>query len=356
MISLKKYLDSPRAGSNGHGSQDEDGLLPVAIAAYGSALMEMGCCSLSACPALGEGLKQSLDRLQAGLSAEMSCEAARATDARVQEELQEWGRRTARHFQEKTGEVKQLLIVMARTAESVGARDQSCAGQMNDVTARLKTIATLDNLTEIRASIEKSAADLKSSIERMTSEGKAEIEQLQAEVSSYRTKLEEAEEIASRDALTGLRSRLCVESHIERRIDSAVPFCVAILDIDGFKKVNDEHGHLTGDELLKQFAGEMRSACRSTDVIGRWGGDEFIILFECGMVEAKAQTDRLMKWVCGDYSVQGNSGAKKLRVDASIGLAEHVTNQPMKELLARADQAMYEHKAASNTSQSKSKR
>ncbi len=60
------------------------------------------------------------------------------------------------------------------------------------------------------------------------------------------------------------------------------PFCVAIIDIDEFKRVNDEHGHLVGDELLKQFAAEMRSVCRSTDTIGRWGGDEFILLLHCG--------------------------------------------------------------------------
>ena len=62
--------------------------------------------------------------------------------------------RTARHYQQKTGEVKELLIVMARTAESVGERDQRCAGQINEVTARLEKIASLDDLSEIRASIE----------------------------------------------------------------------------------------------------------------------------------------------------------------------------------------------------------
>ncbi|HEV2487822.1 MAG TPA: GGDEF domain-containing protein [Terracidiphilus sp.] len=181
----------------------------------------------------------------------------------------------------------------------------------------------------------------------MTAEGKAAIDQLREQVSTYQAKLEEAEKIASRDALTGLRNRLCVESLIERQIGAKVAFCVAIADLDGFKKVNDEHGHLTGDELLKQFATELVSACRSTDVIGRRGGDEFIILFVCSFPDASAQSDRLSKWVCGNYTIRGKSGAQKLMVDASIGLAEHMPGETMKDLLARADAAMYEQKATS---------
>ena len=355
MISLKRYLDSVPAGSISNCRQDRDGIVSVAITAYGSAIVAMGRCSMDACPGLGGELKQQLDDLNRNLCVDANCETLVATDRKVQEQLQGWGRRTARHYQQKSDEVKELLIVMAHMAESVGARDQRCAGQINEVTARLTAIVSLDNLTEIRSSIERSAAELKTSIERMTTEGRAAIDRLREQVLTYRTKLEEAEEIASRDALTGLRNRLCVESLIERQIGAGVTFCVAIVDIDGFKRVNDEHGHLTGDELLKQFAAELVSACRSTDVIGRWGGDEFIIVLECGFPEANAQIKRLSNWVCGNYTIPGNPSTQKLRVDASIGLAEHISDEAMKDLLARADAAMYEHKAASKTSKSDSR-
>jgi diguanylate cyclase (GGDEF)-like protein len=109
--------------------------------------------------------------------------------------------------------------------------------------------------------------------------------------------------------------------------------------------VNDVHGHLTGDELLKQFAGELRSACRSTDMIGRWGGDEFILVFDSGLEEAEAQTERLRKWVCGNYDVPGKTGTLKLRVDASMGLAAYAAGEEMNALVGRADAAMYEQKA-----------
>src|ERR1019366_4621816 len=161
MISLKKYLDSAPFSTNADCWQQKDEIASVAIAAYGSALESMGNCSLGACPSLGSELKQRLGELNRNLSSRMNCESLEFTDRQVQEQLQDWGRRTATHCQQKSDEVKELLIVMARIAESVGARDQRCAGQINEVTARLTAIASLDNLTEIRSSIMRNAAELK---------------------------------------------------------------------------------------------------------------------------------------------------------------------------------------------------
>ena len=348
MISLKKYLDSSGAAAM-PSLPGDTAVLPAVIAAYGSALVAMGSSSLDACPALGDDLKRKLDRIREELSEQTPAPAIRATDTEVQQSLQAWGMQTASHYRQKTGEVRELLLLMARTAESVGERDQRCAGQINQVTARLKTIASLEDLSEIRSSIEASAADLKTSIDRMAAEGKAALSELRAEVTVYQAKLEEAEEAASRDGLTRLRNRACVEGQIERRIAEAALFCVAILDIDEFKSVNDQHGHLAGDELLRQFAAELKSACRSTDVIGRWGGDEFIVLLNCGWAEAEAQIERLKKWVCGNYSLETKAGPRKLNIRASIGLAEHKRGQDLKALLATADAEMYKCKRPSHT-------
>jgi diguanylate cyclase (GGDEF)-like protein len=369
MISIKKYLDSKQiaqiapevetrveSGPQDNRPRTEENPVAMALSAYRSALREMGNCSLDACPALGPALKQGLGKLEEKLSAHVSPATLEATQATVREQLQDWGQRTAGHYRQKTGEVRELLIVMARTAESAGERDQRCAGQINDVTTQLESIASLEDLAEIRLSIVKSAADLKMSLNRMAVEGKEAMDGLKAEVSRYQLKLEEAEELASRDALTGLRNRSWVESQIERRIAAGTALSVAIVDIDWFKRVNDEYGHIVGDELLQQFAKELKSASRSTDAIGRWGGDEFILLLDSGLEEATAQIDRLSVWVCGNYDLKARNGGIKLKVGASIGLAEHADGETMKELLVRADTAMYFRKTASRAKGSGSRR
>lgn len=356
MISLKRYLDSAQTGSQIDSEPNTGELLPIAVAAYRSVLSEMGNCSLDSCPALGDELKTGLGKLGEMLSKGLSREAWGTAEKSAQEQLQEWGRRTARHYQQKTGEVKEILILMAHTAESVGARDERCAQQISEVTTQLRAIANLEDLSDIRASIEHSASALKASIDRMACEGKTAINRLRVEVAGFQAKLEEAEYIASSDSLTGLRSRLYVEEQFKRRIDGQLRFCVAIIDIDGFKRVNDENGHLAGDELLKQFTAELKAACRAADIVGRWGGDEFIILLDSGMQEAKAQIDRLREWVCGNYTVHRESSPVKLRVQASIGLAEYLPGEALKALLARADAEMYQEKAASRDDRNRPRR
>ncbi len=357
MISIRKYLDGTaeapeaeaapvRVWARDGGKAKDGGLLRASLGAYRAALGEMGRCGVDACPAEGTALQASLTEIAHGIGEQPTPEAMATADGRVQTELREWGRRTARHYRRKAGEVKEILLAMARTTESVGQRDERYARQIGDVTRTLHRIANLDDISQMRSSIEHSTAELKASIERMTAEGKAVLELMQTQVTTFQAKMEEAEQMASIDALTRLRSRMCVEAQLEQHIAAGAPFCIAILDIDGFKGVNDAHGHLAGDGLLKQFAGELRSACRSTDVVGRWGGDEFLIVMDGERAPADAQMERVSKWVCGQYTVETGAGAVKMQVSASIGVADWMPGEPLAQLLERADAAMYACKAA----------
>jgi diguanylate cyclase (GGDEF)-like protein len=347
MISLKRFLDESRGDTFERPASGANGIFPLLLAAYRAALREMGNSSVEACPAMGEDLKRNLGKVGESLGLEPTADHIEEAGLKVQDLLQDWGKRTAQHYLEKSEEVKGILMVMARTAESVGERDQRCALQINNVTGRLEKIASLEDLTQIRSSIVASASELKTSIDRMTAEGKQAVDQLRAEVAVYQKKLEEAEKLASSDTLTGLKTRLWVERHLEWRFATSTPFCVLIIDIDAFKSVNDAHGHGVGDELLQQFSSELKSACRMTDVVGRWGGDEFIVLWECNLDEAKSQIIRLRDWICGNYKLRGQSGPLKIHIDASIGVAERLPGESIKSLLSRADRAMYEEKAES---------
>jgi hypothetical protein len=259
MISIRKYLEAPsalEAAAPGPRPQKRIAgeLAAPLVDAYRATLMEMGRSGTDACPATGAELASSLADLSGKLASGLDSASLAEADNAARCSLQDWGRRTSRHFQQKAGEVKEMLLAMARTAESVGERDQRCARQIDDVTTQLRRIASLDDVSQIRASIERSASELKTSIERLNAEGKAVLDALQAKVITFQARMEEAEQLASLDALTRLRSRLWVEGQLEQRIASAANFCVAILDIDGFKSVNDTYGHVAGDEVLRQFA------------------------------------------------------------------------------------------------------
>jgi diguanylate cyclase (GGDEF)-like protein len=347
-ISLKKYLDLDpeelrKLASKSNQTEPND-LLSSTLECYRSALGAMGSCGAAACPALGADLQESLRTLAEPLSSNIREKTLRQTEERIEQQLQQWGGRTAEHFKNKASEVKELLILLARTAEAAAARDQRHAYRFTELTEQLQSIANLDDLTQIRTSLVQKAAELKACVDRMTQDGRESVAQLQTQLSCYETKLQEAEQQASLDSLTGLDNRRAVQKKIESRIEQERTFSVAMLDVNGFKQINDRFGHLAGDELLKQFAAELRSAFRATDVVGRWGGDEFVLVMDCSLAEAAARLERIRKWVFGEYTVQCATGPCRVYMRAATGLAQWQPGYTLPSLLECADAEMYRQK------------
>jgi hypothetical protein len=233
MISLKRYLDREVHPGATHNSESTP--CPSVLEAYCASLAHMSECGVDACPDLGPELVRGLRRIIESLGPAPTKEAVRASETAVRELLRRWGREVASYHDAKTTDVRDLLLVMSRTAESLGNKDDRFARRLDTVTSQLSSITNLNDVSRMRASVEASARELKESLEKMTSEGKALIEHLRAEVSTYQTKLEKAERAASCDTLTGLGSRHWVESRIEQRIESGAPFAIVLVDIDRFR-------------------------------------------------------------------------------------------------------------------------
>jgi len=313
--------------------------------AYRGALGAMGNSGLRACPALGPGLQRSLMLLAESLTKAVTPPLIKETEGQVEEQLHAWGEQTAQYFQQRAGDVKEILMVLALAAESVAERDQRYATQFGEFTKRLQALANLEDLPQIRSAIVRGAKELKICVDKMEQDGRESVAALRTQVSNYQTKLEEAEQRASHDVLTGLDNRQGVESKLKRRMEARKTFSVVLLDLNGFKQVNDTYGHEAGDDLLKQFSTELRSASRATDVVGRWGGDEFIVVLDGSMTEARSHVERMQKWVFGSYTLHLGAEGPKVEVSAAIGLVEWQPGESIKDLLGRADALMYKQKA-----------
>ncbi|HVX96419.1 MAG TPA: sensor domain-containing diguanylate cyclase [Polyangia bacterium] len=150
-------------------------------------------------------------------------------------------------------------------------------------------------------------------------------------------------EQATHDVLTQFFNRRYIEDalgkEVERAERHARPLVVAILDADHFKRVNDTHGHHAGDEVLRAISQRCRQTLRANDVLGRYGGEEFVIVFpETTLEEAGVVAERLRAAVAGSPVEVGGDA---LSVTVSIGLAAHTSGQNRDKLLQRADAALY---------------
>lgn len=154
---------------------------------------------------------------------------------------------------------------------------------------------------------------------------------------------------AMRDALTGLPNRALLLDRLDRivgHLKSRQPgVAIMYLDLDGFKAVNDNHGHAAGDELLCQVAGRLRSLLRDQETAARLGGDEFVVVMPglTNTTELQARANRIIETLCSPYRL----AETVVEIGVSIGIAVSPTDgRESADLLQKADQALYVAKSS----------
>jgi diguanylate cyclase (GGDEF)-like protein len=170
--------------------------------------------------------------------------------------------------------------------------------------------------------------------------------QLEAEKAALEATRRELHIQATHDSLTGIFNRAAMLEHLQREIARATrdraPLGILIADLDHFKNLNDSYGHLCGDDIIREAADRLRSAMRGYDIVGRYGGEEFLILFPgWDLHVAPGRVDDLLDAVRGrSFDVCGAN----IRLTCSIGVAmfrPDADSPSVREVLGRADTALY---------------
>lgn len=159
--------------------------------------------------------------------------------------------------------------------------------------------------------------------------------------------LERIQMLATRDELTGLINRRRMTELLHQQIKlgarSGSPACIALIDLDHFKAINDTHGHGVGDEVLRNVAQALKAGLRDTDVVARWGGEEFLILLNDSDMEAAALGIERARLEMARTTM--SASVPRLRMTFSCGLAACDDGLPLEKLVDLADQRLYAAKA-----------
>lgn len=168
---------------------------------------------------------------------------------------------------------------------------------------------------------------------------------LQAQRGALTDALAEVQRLATCDELTGLANRRQVLARLELEQRHAEryqrPFCIAVIDLDNFKSINDSHGHAAGDRVLRTFAEQCSAMLRAGDLLGRWGGEEFLLLMrDTDAAQGEAAVWRML------YRLRAHPWETGIRLSFSAGVVEHVRAEAAADTVARADRTMYRAKRA----------
>ena len=172
--------------------------------------------------------------------------------------------------------------------------------------------------------------------------GAVRMKRLQDEL---RMRNEQLDQLSRIDALTGIFNRRHLDEQlVEWGRDSArnqLPLAIVMLDIDHFKQVNDTHGHPAGDLVLQEFARRLKSTLRAGNIVGRWGGEEFLVIAPRTTPDEAMMLGERIRLSIADQPV--DLGSVRLSITVSIGCG--VGLKPSAELVALADAALYRSKA-----------
>lgn len=246
----------------------------------------------------------------------------------------------ASHESSETLEV-QLQGEMRAMGESVEHADD--LQQLREqVRSRLESIDThVQQFREREAAL---ANEMRERSEQMRSR----IEQLEREAQHLHCQLKDEQRLAAIDALTGIANRLAYEKRIDEEIKRwerfAQPTCLAVWDVDHFKKINDSYGHRAGDRVLRTVAACLSSRIRSTDFIARYGGEEFVMLLSgTSLTDAQRLIEALRAAVA---AIEFHFRGTPVDVTMSIGLTALAPNDTAESAFDRADKALYRAKQA----------
>lgn len=184
---------------------------------------------------------------------------------------------------------------------------------------------------------------LQRELTRIVAERTAQLESEKEDLVAARRELQEQ---ATHDSLTGVFNRAAIVEHLEREVTRALrekcPVGIVIADLDHFKNFNDQYGHLCGDDIIRETTDRFRSTLRAYDLVGRYGGEEFLLLFPgVDLVTYSARVDDLRNAIRSRPFILGNT---EIWVTCSFGVATFrpESDQPtIRELIRRADTALY---------------
>jgi diguanylate cyclase len=245
--------------------------------------------------------------------------------------------------------VKNMMMTFIDRLGSVAASTADYHDKLGGFSDRIRHAGDITELNEVLDEVlretRQAQAEALASRDRMLAAHR-EVQEAESKIKELEAKLQHMSELVREDQLTGTLNRRGLDDVFERESARAdrrnTPLCVALLDLDNFKRLNDTYGHLAGDNALRHLATVVKATLRSIDVIARFGGEEFMIMLPETPVDAAVLTMvRLQRELTKHFFMHDN---EKLLITFSAGVALRLPNEDQASLLARVDRAMYQAK------------
>ena len=243
-------------------------------------------------------------------------------------------------------QMKEMLSVFIARLGAITQSSDSFHTTIEQCAAQIARATTLDEITpvlqQVMGATRSMALDSRVAHEELN-ELRQRAQEKQEELVRLQQSLDHVSQQARHDSLTGSLNRKGLDEVMGREISRSRraenPLCVALLDVDNFKQINDRLGHATGDAALVHLAEVVRTVMRPQDMLARYGGEEFVIVLpDTGLAAGVEAMQRLQRELTKNFFLKDN---EKLLITFSAGVAQMAASEDSQDTINRADQAMY---------------
>ena len=317
-----------------------DSKFAAALDCYLSSLQDIAEAIRTISPEVGSAYYDQLIRLRKRLAFESSIKTLEESRTTLHQELKTFSEKARRFNQALADDVNQSLAVLANNEDNLFARNNRYIEQLSQLADQMDQLAKSGDKARLMAQ----ATGFRHFVQSMQRDSSESFARLQQKMLESQNKLREAQLLGLTDPLTGVGNRREFDRELALRIDAKRGFCMLLFDLNHFKMVNDRHGHLYGDAILKQLGERLRRQIRPRDFVCRWGGDEFVVILECGLEDAEIRSGQIAQWLSGPYKVSLEGQEILVDIGVSVGLAEHVPGETPEQLFRRVDDSLYSRK------------
>jgi diguanylate cyclase len=245
------------------------------------------------------------------------------------------------HLLNVRAQISSIIKEVGNSMLDVGADAEHYGVSLNDLATNL---TQFEEISELRSML-RSIVDETRQMQQTALTMQESFQQRSDEIAELQKELERERRKANTDPLTGLANRLtfyeAMDSALEE-MDNDLPPCLLMVDIDAFKTINDSHGHLVGDRVIRFVAEILRKQTKGKDTAARLGGDEFAVLLpETPMEGALALAENVLRIVADARLVRSDNKRPIGQITLSLGVARYHAGEDQETFMDRADRALY---------------
>ena len=338
MISLRKQMDD---------AENADARARALTGAFLGLAAAVPKAALPANAELAAHSRDSLEKAVEPLKREPRVPEIEAAGAAAVGQVEEICRSNRMAIEERDAALKEVVESLAAAASSFKGHGERHKSNLTRLADGFEALSKVEDLGELRRRLREDVAAFRETVEQMRREGEESVRRLETQVTAFQDRVEQARKESGVDRLTGLGSRREAERYLLKAAKRDGPLCVLLFDIEGFRQINQTHGSLFGDKLLRALTHALRERYPGEGALFRWGADEFLALAEGSLAARYDQARGICERFASSGYVTSEGGVKKpVSANVACGAAPLVRGESVEDWYRRARESLEQNRGS----------